>query len=104
MNIIGISGFHNSVAFKKKAVPNLTSRQYRIVQGLDSAAAVITAQGIMAAAEEERFTKEKGTGAFPTNAIEYCLQAAKIRPETVDYIAHGFFYEPFRSFYEHDEF
>ena len=104
MNIIGISGFHNSVAFKKKAVPNLTSRQYRIAQGLDSAAAIITAQGIMAAAEEERFTKEKGTGAFPANAIEYCLQAAQVRPENVDYIAHGFFYEPFRSFYEHDEF
>lgn len=103
MNVIGISGLHNSVFFKKKVFPNLSARQYRIAQGFDSAAALVTRDGIKAAAAEERFTREKATGSFPINAIKYCLQVSNLAPDSIDYIAHGFCYEPFRSFYEHSD-
>ena len=99
MNIIGISGLHNSVPFKKKEMPNLSSRQYRIVQGFDSAAALVRENRIEAAVAEERFTRKKATGSFPVNSIKYCLQAADLAPDDIDFIAHGFSYEPFKSFY-----
>jgi carbamoyltransferase len=105
MNIIGISGLNNSVTFKRRELPHLSSRHYRIAQGFDSAAALVTGDGrIVAAAAEERFTGEKATGSFPINAIRYCLQAAHIGPEAVDHIGHGFAYEPFKSFYEGTEY
>jgi carbamoyltransferase len=103
MNVIGISGLHNSVPFKKRELPNLSLRDYRIVQGLDSAAALVTCQGVVAAAAEERFSREKGTGAFPSCAIQYCLQAGGLTLGEIDYVAHGFSYEPFRSLFENNE-
>jgi carbamoyltransferase len=39
----------------------------------NSSAALVDATGIVAAAEEERFTRVKNTGVFPLNAIGYCL-------------------------------
>lgn len=104
MNVIGISGLNNSVAFKKKEFPYLSPRQHRIAQGFDAAAALVTSAGVKAAAAEERFNKEKKTPAFPANAIRYCLQANDMEPELIDYVAHGFSYEPVRSFFEHDSF
>ena len=104
MNVIGISGLDNSVPFKKREFPALSSRQYRIAQGFDSAAVLVTSHGIQAAAAEERFTGEKATGSFPINAIEYCLEAGHLAPDAVDYVAHGFSYDPFKSFYDEDEF
>ena len=104
MNTIGLSGLENSVPFKKRALPHLSPRHYRIAQGFDSAAALVTSQGIQAAAAEERFTREKATGSFPLNAIRYCLRAAHLTPDAIDYVAHSFSYEPFRPFYEQDEF
>lgn len=95
MNILGISGLHQSVPFKKQAWPNLTSREYRIAQGFDSAAALVTSRGIRAAVAEERFSRKKGTGEFPVNAINYCLEAEGLTPQSIDYVAHSFFYEPF---------
>jgi len=80
LNILGISGLHNSVPFKKRELPHLSAREYRIVQGFDSAAALLTSEGIQAVAAEERFTREKATGAFPCNAIRYCLDAADLTP------------------------
>ena len=104
MKIIGISGLHNSVSFKKKMLPNLKPHHYRIAQGLDSAAALVTDAGILAAVAEERLTGEKGTGAFPIHAIQYCLQSAHLTLDSIDFIAHGFSYEPFRPLYEHNEY
>src|ERR1700737_5594206 len=104
MNIVGISGLHNSVPFKKKAFPNLSSRQYRMVQGLDAAAALIDPRGITAVAAEERFIREKKAGAFPLNAMRYCLQAANTTPDAIDFVAHGFSYEPWREFFVHTPF
>jgi len=102
MNTIGISGFHHSVAFKKREFPGLDRRNYRIAQGFDSAAVLVRDGNIVAAAAEERFTGEKATGAFPVHAIQYCLDAGGIKPEDVDYLAHGFSYEPFKSFFDEE--
>ena len=104
MNIIGISGMHHSVSFKKREFPNLSSRHYRIAQGFDSAAALVNSGEVVAAAAEERFTGDKATGAFPVHAIRYCLQAGNLKPEEVDYIAHGFSYEPFKAFFDEEEY
>ena len=100
MNIIGISGLNNSVSFKKKHYPDLPRVCYRIAQGFDAAAALVTPRGIEAAASEERFTREKTTGAFPVNAIGYCLSTGGLSPGDVDVIAHSFDYEPYVSDYE----
>ncbi len=104
MNILGYSGLHHSVAFKQSQFPELSPREYRIAQGFDSAAALITGSGIAAAAEEERFTGEKGTNAFPVNALNYCMAAAGLQPGQVDAIAHGFAYEPYQAAFEHSNF
>ncbi len=104
MNVIGISGLHDSVAFKRKEFPKLAQREYRIAQGFDSAAALVNSSGILAAAAEERFTGEKATGAFPIHAIQYCLEAAKLSHHEIDYVAHGFSYEPVKSFFDQDEY
>ena len=104
MNIIGISGLHHSVSFKKKRFPRLSAREYRIAQGFDAAAALINRQGIIAAAAEERFSRDKATGAFPIQAINYCLAAANLKRDEIDYIAHGFCYEPLKSFYEESDY
>src|SRR5437763_779940 len=78
MNVIGISGLANSFPFKKRKMPGLSAREYYVGQGFDAAAALVTEQGILAAAAEERFTGEKATGAFPVNAIRYCLKAGNL--------------------------
>lgn len=104
MNIIGISGLHSSVAFKRREFPGLPDRFYRMAQGYDAAASLITDAGVAAAAAEERFTREKTTGSFPALAIRYCLSAQGISPDEVDYVAHGFSYEPFATCFEADDF
>jgi carbamoyltransferase len=104
MNIIGISGIHQNVAFKAREFPGLSKRQYRINQGFDSAAALVNADGVVAAAAEERFTREKATGDFPVRAIQYCLQAGNLNIKDVDFLAHGFAYEPFQSAFQEPEY
>src|SRR5438128_11315572 len=104
MNVIGVSGFQHSVTFKKKEFPNLDRRNYRIAQGFDSAAALIRNGEVVGAAAEERFTGEKATGAFPYHAIQYCLEVGNVKPEQIDYVAHGFSYEPFKSFFDEEDY
>ena len=45
----------------------------------DSAAALVTDGRIVAAAQEERFTRKKHDARFPVNALRYCLDEAGIR-------------------------
>lgn len=52
----------------------------------DSAAALIKDGHIIAAAEEERFTRKKHDGNFPTKAINFCLKDAGIKLQDIDYI------------------
>jgi len=56
----------------------------------DSAAALIKGENILAAAQEERFTRKKHDHEFPQHAIEYCLQEADI---TVDQLSAVVFYD-----------
>ena len=62
----------------------------------DSAAALICNGRIVAAAQEERFTRKKHDAGFPRHAIEYCLSEAGITLEQVDHVA--FYDKPFLKF------
>ena len=104
MNVIGYSGLSNSVSFKQQQFPGLSSRDYNIAQGFDAAAALVGYAGVLAAAAEERFTRQKATGAFPIKAIRYCLKTANLNLKDVDYFAHGFSYEPHKTAFQTDDF
>jgi len=73
MNILGISAFYH-----------------------DSAACLVRDGDIVAAAQEERFTRKKHDFSFPLNAIDYCLETGKIKSESLDFIA--FYDKPFVKF------
>lgn len=73
MNILGISAFYH-----------------------DSAACILREGEIVAAAQEERFTRRKHDPEFPAHAIRYCLQAAGISAAELDYVA--FYDKPFIKF------
>jgi carbamoyltransferase len=62
----------------------------------DSAAALVIEGEVVAAAQEERFTRVKHDHAFPTNAIGYCLEEAGLAPEDLTYV--GFYDKPFLKF------
>jgi carbamoyltransferase len=62
----------------------------------DSAAALIVDGKIIAAAQEERFTRKKQDASFPVNAVRFCLDFAKINLEDVDSIA--FYDKPLLKF------
>jgi len=61
-----------------------------------SAAALVTDGRIVAAAQEERFTRKKNDSGFPRSAIQYCLDEAKIDLGDVDYVV--FYDKPFLKF------
>ncbi len=67
MNILGISAFYH-----------------------DSAVALIRDGEIIAAAQEERFTRKKHDSRFPSDAVQYCLEAGGLTAEQLDYVV---FYE-----------
>lgn len=62
----------------------------------DSAACLVVDGEIVAAAQEERFTRKKHDAAFPVHAIQYCLREAKIGPADLDYVV--FYDKPFLKF------
>src|SRR5437868_966293 len=62
----------------------------------DSAAALVVDGRIVAAAQEERFTRKKADADFPVNAIAFCLEQAGLRPADLDYV--GFYEKPLRKF------
>jgi carbamoyltransferase len=62
----------------------------------DSAAALVVDGQIVAAAQEERFTRHKHDERFPEHAIEYCLAEANLEPADVDYV--GFYDKPLLKF------
>jgi carbamoyltransferase len=62
----------------------------------DSAAALVEDGRIVAAAQEERFTRKKHDSSFPKNAIAYCLEEAGVELDELD---HAVFYDkPFLKF------
>jgi carbamoyltransferase len=62
----------------------------------DSAAAFVDDGYIVAAAQEERFTRKKHDAAFPENAIRFCLEKAKVDLDQVDHVV--FFEKPLVKF------
>jgi carbamoyltransferase len=62
----------------------------------DSAAALIADGRIVAAAQEERFTRKKFDADYPRYAIDYCLNAGGVTLADVDYVA--FYDKPFLKF------
>jgi carbamoyltransferase len=73
MNILGVSCFYH-----------------------DSAAALLQDGLLVAAAEEERFTRKKHDNGFPGNAIRFCLESAGITSQDLDYVV--FYEKPFVKF------
>jgi len=73
LNILGISAFYH-----------------------DSAAALVIDGEVVAAAQEERFTRKKHDPSFPTHAVRYCLEEAGISVEALDFVA--FYDKPFIKF------
>jgi carbamoyltransferase len=73
MNILGISAYYH-----------------------DSAAALVRDGEIVAAVQEERFTRIKHDYRFPSHALQYCLMEAGISPEKLDYVV--FYEKPFLKF------
>jgi carbamoyltransferase len=62
----------------------------------DSAAALVVDGEIVAAAQEERFTRIKHDHRFPSRAVEYCLAEAGLSPAGLDYV--GFYDKPLLKF------
>jgi carbamoyltransferase len=62
----------------------------------DAAAAILRDGALLAAAQEERFTRKKHDPNFPAHAIQYCLRHAGISVNDVDYI--GFYDKPLTKF------
>ena len=73
MNILGISAFYH-----------------------DSAACLVQEGQIIAAAQEERFTRKKHDHSFPTHAINFCLKEGGLAGKNIDYVA--FYDKPFIKF------
>ena len=62
----------------------------------DSAACLVRDGEVVAAAQEERFTRKKHDARFPRNAVDYCLREAGITPAQLDHVA--FYDKPLLKF------
>ena len=62
----------------------------------DSAACLVHDGKIVAAAQEERFSRKKHDPRFPKNAVKYCFAEGKISPDKIDYVA--FYDKPILKF------
>src|SRR5207237_8802773 len=62
----------------------------------DSAACLVEDGRVVAAAQEERFTRKKHDAGFPANAVAYCLQEAGITAKELDLV--GFYEKPLVKF------
>ena len=62
----------------------------------DSAAALVVDGKIIAAAQEERFTRKKHDAGFPSGAVAYCLRESGLKPDDLDYVV--FYEKPLTKF------
>jgi len=66
--------------------------------GHDSSAALIIDGKVVAAVEEERFTRIKhAEGQYPINAVKFCLKQAHLEPQDIDYIAYPWSFKALRD-------
>jgi carbamoyltransferase len=89
------------VDFSSRSVASDDGKVVMLVLGIsayyhDSAAALVEDGRIVAAAQEERFTRKKFDEAFPAKAIRYCLDSRGIRLRDVDHVV--FYDKPFLKF------
>ncbi len=103
MHVLGISGLDRALSFRSSQFPEMERRELRITQGLDSAAALVGPRGVLGACAEERFSGQKGTERFPAKSLQAVLAKAGVGLDQVDFIAHGFSYEPFRDEFHQSE-
>lgn len=104
MYIIGFSGLNDALSFKRKNIKDLSEQEYRISQGMDSAAVLIQDGIVIAAVEEERLSGVKHTEKFPFASINFCLDQAGITINDIDYICHGFNYADYKYFFQRNEY
>lgn len=102
--ILGYSGLDGSREFKLRCFPGLDERQRRLYQGLDSAAAIIVDDQLVAAVQQERFSGVKFDHSFPADAIAYCVRQAGVRMADVQAVHHGFDYSRVRVLSAGDDF
>ena len=62
----------------------------------DAAACLVRDGEIVAAAQEERFTRKRHDPNFPRRAVDYCLRAGDVRAADLDYV--GFYDKPLLKF------
>src|SRR5262249_10339291 len=62
----------------------------------DSAAALVVDGRVVAAAQEERFTRKKHDPGFPRHAVQYCLSAGRVTLDELDFVV--FYDKPFLKF------
>ena len=62
----------------------------------DSAAAIVVDGQVIAAAQEERFSRIKHDAAFPAQAIEFCLEQSGLSVTELDHVV--FYEKPFKKF------
>ncbi|RKZ77160.1 MAG: hypothetical protein DRQ57_00905 [Gammaproteobacteria bacterium] len=86
MIVLGYNGFSHSAAFFDIYFGMRGIDKHQLA-GHDASAALFKDGILVAAAEEERFSRIKKTSDFPKNAINYCLAEAGISLKEVDYIA-----------------
>lgn len=98
MIVLGYSGLDASVRHAKSD-PDIRRGEERMVQGLDSAAALLIDGRVVAAAAEERFSFEKHTNEFPKESIRYCLKTGMVSAEEIDVVAHGFDYQRYKPLF-----
>ena len=85
--------FKNSSTSHKKVLNNKSIKKHTYILGIsafyhDSAASLIKDGKIIAAAQEERFTRKKNDQSFPKFAINYCLEEAGINSDKLDAIVY----------------
>jgi carbamoyltransferase len=86
MIVLGFNGFSQSASFFD-AYFNSRGRDQNLLIGHDAGAAIFKDGILIAAAEEERFSRIKKTSNFPKHAINFCLKEAGIALADVDKIA-----------------
>ncbi len=86
MIILGYNGLNKSKSYFAHHFNRRGIDRNRVL-GHDASAALFVDGKLIAMAEEERFTREKKTAAFPIKSINFCLKSAKISINQVDLIA-----------------
>jgi carbamoyltransferase len=102
MLTLGIAGLANVSEFLTQHFPDQMARESRVMQGMDAAAALLADGKIIAAASQERFDRVKKSGAFPFQAIDYCLDAAGATLDDVSHVCGNFNFGRYRPIYAAD--